>query len=141
VTRQTPSRLTSKQVDREIGRRIRRHRLTLKMKRSELAAASGVTSRQVREFESGVGGIPAATLVCVAWVLDTAPASLLPCYVEEAARTAATLGPLDLDAGEMLWLFTAIRSKERRQVILDLITRMGDCEPATSGSEASTESG
>ncbi len=117
-------------TDHDIGRRIRARRRALGMKRSRLAAAIGVTSARVRKYENGDCGIPASALLRVGAALGAAPAQFLQGDEETPACLAPPSAIVDLDAEELLWVFAAIKSKERRRAIVDFVSFMGDSDLA-----------
>lgn len=73
----SPSDATSEQnaVDLEVGKRIRKRRLQLRLSQTALGAAVGVSFQQIQKYERGVNRVSASTLYEMANVLRTPIAS------------------------------------------------------------------
>lgn len=65
------------QVDKQVGRRIRVHRLTLGMSQTTLAKALGVTFQQVQKYEKGANRVGAGRLTNIANALGVPVTTLL----------------------------------------------------------------
>jgi transcriptional regulator with XRE-family HTH domain len=61
-------------ADRHVGRRLRERRLQRGMSLAGLAPALGLSVQQLRKYEAGVNGIPAARLPLLAALLGVTPA-------------------------------------------------------------------
>jgi transcriptional regulator with XRE-family HTH domain len=59
-----------RELDAEIGRRVRGRRKALKLSQPALARAVGVSARQVQKYEAGLDAISFAHLVDIAATLD-----------------------------------------------------------------------
>ncbi len=77
-------------ADRHVGRRIRERRVQRGLSLAEAAQALGLSPQQVRKYEAGVNGIPAARLPEIAALLGVSPAW----FFEELEPTAGLYRPL-----------------------------------------------
>lgn len=73
-----------KNIDWEIGQRIQKARLARNLKQSDLAAALGVTSKQVSKYENGVASCSASQIRIIARELDVPSGYLLEGETEES---------------------------------------------------------
>ncbi len=62
-------RLAGRQIDIQIGRRVRERRETLGMSRETLAAALGISAEQLRRLEAGITSITASRLYWLGVIL------------------------------------------------------------------------
>jgi transcriptional regulator with XRE-family HTH domain len=76
-------------ADRHVGRRVRERRLQRGLSLAEMARALGVSAQQVRKYEAGVNGIPAARLPALATLLGVPTAW----FFEELEDTATPYRP------------------------------------------------
>ena len=60
---------TETEIDRHIGRQLRRRRRHLELSQQEVAAACGVRFQQIQKYEAGANRIPAGRLWRVAELL------------------------------------------------------------------------
>lgn len=74
-----------KDVDRQIGVRIRARRLELGVSQELLARAVGVTFQQIQKYEKGVNRVAASTLVEIARALNSPIAVLLPAESDDGS--------------------------------------------------------
>lgn len=65
---------TALAADRHVGRRLRERRVQRGLSLAVLAGALGISTQQLRKYEAGVNGIPAARLPELAAVLGVVPA-------------------------------------------------------------------
>lgn len=104
--------------DVEVGLAVRHFRTTRRISQAELAAALGVSSKQVRHYERGMERMGAARLVRAAKLLNVAPEDLLP----PASSLHATPDAADFSAGEAEGVEgSAMTSPRHRRAVLDLI--------------------
>ncbi len=107
-----------KQINQQIGRRIRSRRKQLDLSQSELGAAIGLTFQQVQKYESGANRIGAARLWEIAHVLkvsvthfyDDLAAASLPGFREDQA--GYDFGAVDRDVDDDLGLNRMIAGME-----------------------------
>lgn len=62
-----------KDIDRQIGARIRQRRRELRLTLEQLAQLTNVTSQQIHKFETGMFRVRAAALALLAPALQVAP--------------------------------------------------------------------
>ena len=112
-------------IDVAVGARIRRRRTRIRMSRSRLAKALGVTFAQVQKYENGSNRIAASTLVRIAELLETSVAAIVG---ERRGRAAAntllqTLGAAP-EAIDLLTAYGKIDDAGVRRSLLTLATRL-----------------
>jgi len=104
-------------VDVEVGRRIFVLRRRLRLSRSILAEAAGVSFQQIQKYETGANRISSSRLALIADRLGTSPAAL---FGPEPASP-----PLS-EADALLDAFRRIPDPERRRSLLSVAQAMAD---------------
>jgi transcriptional regulator with XRE-family HTH domain len=66
--------MTTNDLDRRVGERLRSRRLKMGLSQSELGASAGVTFQQVQKYERGANRISASRMIQFAEKLGVAPA-------------------------------------------------------------------
>jgi transcriptional regulator with XRE-family HTH domain len=105
-------------IDKEIGYRVRKERISRGLNQQQLASLIGVTSQQVHKYESGANRIAAARLVQIARALDLPVAALLP---EDDADVSIQTRRGDRQALEMARSFARITDPRQRNAVSVLI--------------------
>jgi transcriptional regulator with XRE-family HTH domain len=77
-------------ADLHVGRRLRERRVQRGLSLAALAEALGVSTQQLRKYEAGVNGVPAARLPDLGLLLGVPPAW----FFEELDDTAGAYRPL-----------------------------------------------
>ncbi len=67
----------AKQVEAEIGQRVRDRRILLEMTQQELAAKVGITYQQIQKYEGGTDRISVSRLLDIAAALKIDPCSFI----------------------------------------------------------------
>jgi transcriptional regulator with XRE-family HTH domain len=124
-------------LDENIGKRLKSRRLQLGLSQKSLAFVLGVSSEQVKRYETGNGRIEAARLQEIAKILkvpvlfffrDTSIASL------DERDNAASLNFLDTAyALRLMQAFKRIQDRQMRRSILELVEQLAD-KPGTEES-------
>lgn len=83
-------------LDREVGRRIRSTRHAAGISQTALADAIGVTFQQVQKYEKGVNRVAIGTLVAIAETLGAPLDSLIPRGGAGAPETAPAIDTAQL---------------------------------------------
>lgn len=93
-----------KNIDWEIGQRIQKARLARSLKQSDLAAALGVTSKQISKYENGVASCSAAQIRIIAEELEVSTAYLLEGETEDnnVLELARKIMKLPIDARRVI---------------------------------------
>jgi transcriptional regulator with XRE-family HTH domain len=119
------------QVDAQVGRRIRVHRLALGMPQKTLAKALGVTFQQVQKFEKGVNRVSAGRLAKIAKALGVSETILLGAddnasHLRAGKQEASS--PINLlttpDALKLLRAYSNLSDAMMRRLVVQLVERI-----------------
>lgn len=99
-----------RELDAEIGRRLRARRRARRLTLQQLAEISGLTVQQIQRSESGAARVTVVVLLRLAEALQTPPLALLPDMAPEAAAEppaeeaqGATAHELAIGLARYLW--------------------------------------
>jgi transcriptional regulator with XRE-family HTH domain len=114
-------------VDRQLGHRIRAHRLLVSMTQQQLADRLGVTCQQVQKYENGTNRICASRLYAIANALHTPVQSFFDDPRKRTPKSAATID-YDLviafvrtrDGKKLNKAFARVPNRKVRQAIVQL---------------------
>jgi transcriptional regulator with XRE-family HTH domain len=115
----------SKEVDKQIGERIRARRLLLKMSQSTLAQKIGLTFQQVQKYEKGANRISGSRVIDIARAMRCEPAYF---FGDSNGRSPGDeLHPLVQrpDAVRLLRAFDRVDGTKVRGMIVGLIEDLG----------------
>lgn len=116
--------LSSTQIDRHIGERIRRRRTLLGLTQEQLADALGISYQQVQKYETGANRVTAGRLFQIGQSLQCDVAFFYQDLAETPADPAqATQGGVDVSSRAVIELvrnFQAIESEALRSSLLNL---------------------
>lgn len=118
------------QVDIEVGRRIRLHRLNAKLSQTELGRHIGVTFQQVQKYEKGVNRVGAGRLTQVAAILNVPITAFFDGAANSSKRTADKDTVTELlvapRALRLLQAFSGIPDPALRSAIVELVEAVRD---------------
>jgi transcriptional regulator with XRE-family HTH domain len=121
-------------IDAQIGRRLRARRIELGLSQQKLAATIGVSYQQIQKYERGTNRMGGSMIVCLAQRLQTEPG-----YFFEGVRAKAATGPAPLAASlardvgaeisdretmELIKAYGAIRDPAQRKGVRQLVNAM-----------------
>lgn len=107
------------ELDEEIGARLRARRHELNLPMAHVAEAVGIAFQQLQKYELGQNRVSAAMLTRLADVLHVDVIELLPGKPRGRGKASAEDGM----ALQLQQVFSNIRAKRERQLVLDLARR------------------
>jgi transcriptional regulator with XRE-family HTH domain len=119
-----------KNIDINIGRRIKNARLMMRLTQSEVASRLGVTVTQIYKYEHGQNSLSAEKIQQFSEILNIPVANFFdqpisPSQIDEHPFFTATANSrnkiLAEDVSTLLQLFTRIKSGKARQTIIELV--------------------
>jgi len=113
--------ITPEAFDVEVGHRVRRSRLALKISQSDLASSIGLTFQQVQKYETGANRISCSKLKAIAERLGVRMSELLGEGLTQADRLAeAVTFHLSPQALKLAADFDRIPGPRQRRALADL---------------------
>jgi transcriptional regulator with XRE-family HTH domain len=120
--RTTENTKRPRDVDRDVGRKIRIYRLQLKMSQSQLAAGLGVTFQQVQKYEKGTNRVAPSRLSDIARILKAPVSAFFPDETDGARAIDPTrLDILTTARGQRVVDAWELLSATRRDLVVDMV--------------------
>lgn len=110
---------SAEEVDRVVGRNIRRFRKRMGITQTALAVALDVTSQQVQKYERASNRVSAGRLYCIAQFLGVDIRVMFNGL--ELGNERDPLMPLGRDALEVGTLYHAVPSRTLRSAVIELL--------------------
>ena len=113
-----PSVRSTKNIDANIGQRIRKRRRMLRLSQGKLAALAGITPQQIQKYETGSNRIAVSRLVELAKILSVP----ITWFFEEACPSPEPVGdaPRVSDLDTLCRLFLLIDDERQRAALLTI---------------------
>jgi transcriptional regulator with XRE-family HTH domain len=123
--------IEAKQIDIEIGARLRVARKARGFSQTELGDSIGVTFQQIQKYERGANRISCSALILLAGALQVPPADILGLKSTDTSELDWDL--LSVEGTEdLLHAYGAIRSSKLRSIVRDIARELAQQPDAAS---------